>query len=49
VIVSRIQIDWIPGNAMVEPAAPSITESAHVPLPGVGLASRSARLAKMSL
>jgi hypothetical protein len=36
VIVSRIQIDWIPGNAMVEPAAPSITESAHVPLPGLG-------------
>ena len=48
-IVSRIQIYWIAGNAMVEPAAPSTTERAQVPLPGVGLAWRSARLANMSL
>ena len=48
VIVSRIQIDLIPGSAMVEPAALSVTESAQVPSPGVGCALRSSRLAKMS-
>lgn len=48
-IVPRIQSVWIGGRAMVVPAPESITDSAQVPLPGVGLAWRSSRLANMSV